>query len=91
MNDSANRYFGKSKFSMNSQQATKNINSVLSQIKEGAVSQADLTALSSQQLDTFERKYSLSSLRGQKSLESKMLKHQNIHIIDKNQKQIKKN
>lgn len=89
-NDSGSRYFGKSKFSLNSQKASKNFNSVLNQIKEAALqppadphlhSFAPCHLPKDQHLDQFERKYSLSTLRGNKQLEShnnKMLKNQNI-------------
>ena len=76
-NDSSSRYFAKGKFSVNSQQATKNVNSVLSAIREGPC-RDDVHGLQpGSHFESFERRDSISSLRGQRQ-DSIKLKHKNI-------------
>lgn len=84
-NESGSRYFGKSKFSVNSQQATKNVNSVLSAIREGPSHDGIQGLQPAGHFESFERKDSLGSLRGHQQ-DSIKLKHKNIQIIEKNQK-----
>lgn len=78
-------YFGKSKFSMSSQQNTKNAHSVLRAIQEGP---QEGGLLPNYLLESYECKESLGGLPGRQQ-DHAVLKHQSIHVIEKNQKQIR--